>query len=128
MVDIPISVREVIQIIGGKVPLAPHRSAVLKDTDTDHPTLELMDKWGNISQRVFWTSDQHTPTAFEMVKPNGTIAYRTEFREFMDLQHFRVPKHLVLSNSKGDRFELKVEKYWVNQPLPSSRYILQPQG
>ena len=126
MVDIPISVREVIQILGGKIPLVPHRSATLKENNSGHQTLELKNKWGNISQRVFWAQDQHDPIAFEMVKADGTIAYRTEFIEVMDFKQFKVPKYLVLSNSKGDRFELTVERYWVNQPLPSSRYSLQP--
>ena len=128
MVDIPISVHEVIQILGGKIPLASHRSAALKANNTGHQTLELKDKWGNTSQRVFWAQDQNNPIAFEMVKSDGTIIYRAEFIELMDLKQFNVPKYLVLSNSKGDRFELTVERYWVNQPLPSSRFILQPQG
>jgi hypothetical protein len=44
----------------------------------------------------------------------------------MDFKQFKVPKYLVLSNSKGDRFELTVERYWVNQPLPPSRFVLKP--
>jgi outer membrane lipoprotein-sorting protein len=128
MVDIPISVREVIQILGGKIPLASHRSAALKANNTGHQILELKDKWGNISQRIFWAQDKNDPIAFEMVKADGTIIYRTEFIELMDLKQFNVPKYLVLSNSKGDRFELTVERYWVNQPLPSSIFVLKPNG
>ena len=126
IVNIPITVREVVQILGGKIPIAPHQSAVLKDIDSDHATLELIDRWGNTCQRVFLSSNQGRPTGFEMIKTDGTVSYRTEFAEMMDLQQFKVPKHLVLSNTKGDRFELQVEKYWVNQPLPLSRYSLHP--
>jgi outer membrane biogenesis lipoprotein LolB len=126
VVDIPISALEVIQILGGKIPLASHLSAVLKSDDNDFQTLELRDKWGNISQCIYWAQDQSDPVAFEMVKVDGTIVYRAEFIEWMDFKQFKVPKCLVLSNSKGDRFELTVERCWVNQPLPSSRFTLQP--
>ncbi len=128
IVDIPISVREALQILGGKVPIAPHKRAVLIVKDKKQPTLVLRDRWGNVCQRVFFDASQKNPTGFEMVRPDGSISYRTEFEEMMNLDQFRLPKHLVLSNSKGERFELKVEKYWINQPLPPSRYVLQPLG
>jgi outer membrane biogenesis lipoprotein LolB len=126
IVNIPITVREVVQILGGKIPIAPHRSAVLKDIDSDQAVLEFIDRWGNACQRVFLSSNQGRPTGFEMLKTDGTVSYRTEFAAMMDLERFKVPKYLVLSNSKGDRFELEVEKYWVNQPLPLSRFSLHP--
>ena len=126
IVNIPITVREVVQILGGKIPIAPHRSAVLKDIDSDHTILELIDRWGNTCQRIFLSKKQGWPTGFEMVKPDGAVSYRTKIAEMMNLQRFKVPKHLVLSNTNGDRFELEVEKYWVNQPLPLSRFSLHP--
>ncbi len=128
MVDIPISVREALQILGGKIPLAPHKSAVIVNKDSKPPTLVLNDRWGNVCQRIFFDTTQKEVTGFEMVRPDGSIAYRTEFQEMMNLKQFKLPKLLVLSNSKGERFELKVERYWINQPLPMSRYVLQPLG
>lgn len=125
MVDIPISVREVAQILGGKVPVSPHQSAILIDFGDEH-TLELRDGRGNVCQRIFFNSKKNSPVGFEIVKTNGAVIYRAEFLEMMNLEDYRVPKYLVLSNSKGERFELNVERYWVNQPLPSSRYVLQP--
>jgi hypothetical protein len=44
----------------------------------------------------------------------------------MPVDGHAVPQFLVLSNPKGELFELTVEKYWVNRPLPSSKYTLQP--
>lgn len=125
MVDIPINVREAVQILGGKIPLAPHRSAGLIDSDSGH-ALVLKDRWGNVCQRIFFNSDENVPSGFEIVKPDGSISYKAEFIEMMNLKNYSVPKFLVMSNPVGERLELKVERYWVDQPLPPSRYVLQP--
>lgn len=125
MVDIPINVLEINQILGGKIPISPHQSAALIECGAGY-TLEFRDGTGRICQRIFVDSQKNRPVGFELVKPNGMISYRAEFVEMMNSENFSVPKYLVLSNPKGERFELKVDRYWVNKPLPSSRYVLQP--
>lgn len=126
IVDIPITVREVAQVLSGKIPLASHAGAELVDRSENEYTLVLKDNRGDVCQRIFLRSDQHRSTGFEMVGSNGSISFRAEFKETLQVDGHEVPKFLILSNSKGDRLELAVEKYWVNHPLPPSKYTLQP--
>ena len=130
MVDIPITIKDMVQLLGGKIPLAPHQSAVLIDKKNSDPAyaLELIDKRGNTCQRIFFNSDLHYPMGFEILESDGTVSYQAEFSEMISLDNYRLPKHLILSSADGNRFELAVERYWLNQPLPPSRFILQPQG
>jgi outer membrane biogenesis lipoprotein LolB len=130
MVGIPITIQDIVQLLAGKIPLSPYRSAILMEKKSDHDfrVLELIDKWGRTRQRIFLASDQIHPMAFEVLKSNGAVLYRVEFLEMMNLQNYRLPKYLVLSNAEGEHLELVVEKYWPNQPLPSSKFILEPQN
>ena len=129
MVHIPVTIQDMVQVLGGKIPLMPHGSAALIDNDSGHPTyaLELKDKWGRVSQRIFFSSDTDHPLGFERLETDGSVSYRVEFREMINLEQYRLPRYLVVSGAKGESFELSVDKYWLNQPLPSSRFILNPQ-
>jgi hypothetical protein len=87
--------------------------------------LELKSRWGHTCQRIFVDDRREAVNRYEVVNEDGSLAYRVDFIESQVVDGHRVPKMLTIADDKGERLDLKVERFWTHAAMAPSGFILQ---
>lgn len=147
----PISItsNEVVSILAGRIPIDKHNSAVLvKDTSArnlpnqisshqrrlSHPgqtngykdgyVLILKKRWGNVREKIYLDEEKKGVRKVEMFDAAGALAYRVEFIRMRDINGYRVPSRLLISNDDGSGLQFEIDKYWVDVSVSPSMFVL----
>lgn len=144
--SIAIKSRDIVDLLAGRVPFEKYDSAVLVEngslnTSSDEgfstsgassPTgnelgdiLILKDKWGNVLEKIY-LDRKHDAQTIEMFNTVGTLLYRVQFYKMQQIDAYRVPSRLEVSNDEGQGFTLDLNRYWVDARVSPSVFTLTP--
>lgn len=144
--SISIKSKDVVNILAGRVPFGKYDSAVLikngslsrlsgEDLDTpkisspmgnDHGnTLILKDKWGNVIEKIY-LNQINDVQKLEKFNPTGDLLYRVEFHGMRQINGYRIPFRLKVSNDDGQGFKLDLDRYWADARVSPSIFTLAP--
>jgi hypothetical protein len=125
-VSIAITTRDVVFLLSGRVPDYRYQSIKVQRRKVEQGIVLIRKKkWWMGSQRIYFGPDKRIVQKIEVFEGNR-IVYRAEFRRMRSFNKYRVPMQLVISNDKGDVFQLDIERYWANVSLSPDMFILNP--
>jgi hypothetical protein len=144
--SISIRSRDIVDLLAGRVPFEKYDSAVLIEdgslntasnegsgtTGASSPTgkelgdiLILKDKWGNVLEKIY-LNRKHDAQTIEMFNTAGTLLYRVQFYKMQQIDAYRVPSRLEVSNDEGQGFMLDLNRYWADARVSPSVFTLTP--
>jgi outer membrane biogenesis lipoprotein LolB len=119
---ISIRARDAIRLLAGRAPAAAPRGIVLEEN-----RLTLTDRW---NRRIFVLEldpDHRRPLAVERYAA-GERLYRAALETLeAGPEGIHPPSRLTLvAGDESARFDLRVDRFWVNQSLPARAFALEP--
>lgn len=144
--SISIKSRDIVDILDGRVPLEKYDSAILmKDGSLSisqgegfvaagtssskgneyENILILKGKWNNVLEKIYLNQKQDVQK-IEMFDSTGMLLYRVEFNRMQQINTYRVPSRLKVSNNDGQGFKLDLERYWADVRVSPSVFMLAP--
>ncbi len=144
--SISIRSRDIVDLLAGRVPFEKYDSAVLiedgslntssdEDFDTARASspvgnalgdiLILKDKWGNVLEKIY-LNQKHDVQTIEMFNTTGALLYRVQFYKMQQVDTYRVPFRLKVSNDEGQGFMLDLNRYWADARVSPSVFTLTP--
>jgi hypothetical protein len=127
ILSLPVKSSDIIELLRGRVPLYGYSSAVLlPGLSGNDDVLVLGKKWRGVIEKVYLTGDKKRAWKIEVYKGKGRLRYRAEFKNMLEIQGYRVPVRLDISNDKGDGFSLEIDRYRANVSVSPSVFVLKP--
>jgi hypothetical protein len=87
--------------------------------------LLLGNKWRNIREKIY-LNDKEDAYKIEMFDLTGEIVYRVELIRMQEVDSYRVPYRIRVSNDHGAGFQLDMDRYWVDEAVSPSVFTLTP--
>jgi len=87
--------------------------------------LLLKNKWGNVREKIY-LNDRQDAHKVEMFDSTGALVYRLELIRMQEIQSYRVPYRLKVSNDDGMGFQLDLDRYWADAAVSPSVFTLAP--
>jgi hypothetical protein len=87
--------------------------------------LLLKNKWGNVREKIY-LNDRQDAHKIEMFDSTGALVYRLELIRMQEIQSYRVPYRLKVSNDDGMGFQLDLDRYWADAAVSPSVFTLAP--
>jgi hypothetical protein len=129
ILSLPITSSDIIELLRGRVPLYKYTSAALvPESFGKEYVLVLGKRWHGVIEKVYLTGDNKSAWKIEVFNAKGRLRYRAEFKNMRDIQGFRVPVRLDISNDTGDGFSLEIDRYLANVSVSPSMFVLKPPG
>jgi hypothetical protein len=87
--------------------------------------LLLKNRWRNIRE-IIYLNDKENPDKIEMFGLTGKMVYRVELIRMQEVDSYRVPYRIRVSNDNGAGFQLDIDRYWANATVSPSVFMLAP--
>lgn len=127
LISIPISVSDVIALLSGRIPLPEFDSVEFnRETSNQECVLILADSWWGVQQKIFYDASLSRVLRVDVFHRSGALRYRAEVESTQQVEGFRVPRRLKLSNNEGIDFRLDIHRYWANVDVQPSVFVLTP--
>jgi hypothetical protein len=127
LISIPIGSSDVITLLTGRVPIREFHQAQLRgDASGDGYVLILRKRWWGIIEKIYIDESKSRVRQIEMYDRGGSLAYRASFEKFKDIQGYRVPFRLSISNDDGADCRLEIDRYWADITVSPSMFVLTP--
>jgi hypothetical protein len=127
LISIPIRSNDVITLLTGRVPMREFHQAQLKeDASGDGYVLILRKRWWGIIEKIYIDESKSKVRRLEIYDRGGSLAYRAIFEKFKDIQGYRVPFRLKISNDDGADCRLEIDRYWADISVSPSMFVLTP--
>jgi len=137
---IPVQSNDIIALISGRAPLREYRSVHLilseenenrPGTGRDNPpaaerVLVLKRFWGLVVQKIFFDEALNEIRQVEIYDTLGSLAYRAVFESMQNIDGYRVPSALLISNDADAAFRLDIRRYWADVRVEPSQFVLIP--
>lgn len=123
---IPIKSIDVVSLLAGRTPLHKHHDSVLKKDDSGEGYVLILknNRAGNL-ERIYLDNSKTKVYMVEMFDTSGIFVYRAIFNRMQNINGFRVPSKLVISNDDVV-FSLIIHKYWADVNVSPSMFVLAP--
>ena len=126
LISIPIASRDVIALLAGRVPIPEYTAAALmRNKAEDGYVLVLKKRWRGIIEKIYVDENKTDVRKVEMFDSSGALVYRATFESMQNINTYRVPLKLVISNDDSV-FQLNIEKYWADVVVSPSLFVLNP--
>ncbi len=127
ILSLPITSSDIIELLSGRVPLYGFTSAAMvPELSGKEYVLVLGKRRHGLIEKIYLTGDNKSAWKIEVFNGKGRLRYRAEFKSMQDIQGFRVPVRLDISNDTGDGFSLEIDRYLANVSVSPSMFVLKP--
>ena len=126
LISIPITSRDVIALLAGRVPVHEYNTAsIMQDEAGDGYVLVLKKRWRGIIEKIYLDEKKTDVRKVEMFDSSGSLVYMVVFERMQNINKYQVPLKLVISN-EDIVFQLDIEKYWADIVVSPSMFVLNP--
>ena len=126
LISLPITVSACLDLLAGRIPLAPHLLPVAvlgRKGDEQVLILKSQDrKKGH--EHIFLDTASGNVRRVEAFDKDDNLVYRAEFVRMQHVSGFMVPRELRLSNGGQTSLLLVVERFWANVPVAEDLFKL----
>jgi hypothetical protein len=127
LIAIPIRSNDVITVLAGRIPLREHHSAYIKAAPSgDGYVLLLKRRWWGIIEKIYFDDTKTHVRQIEVFNRSGSLMYRVGFEDIREIQGYRVPFRLKISNDGGADCQLDIDRYWADVTISPSVFVLTP--
>jgi len=125
-ISIPVKTKDIILLLSGRIPVTDFDSAVMVDHDTEPAVIVLKKRWLGVVEKIYLDESRKDAVKVELFDSMGEIIYRASFEGENNVNEYRFPSRLFVSNDTGDYFTIDLERCWADIPVSSSIFILNP--
>ena len=127
LITIPIHSKDVITLLTGRVPVREYHSAYIKEHDPENGYILILKKrWWGIIEKIYLDEAKSRVHQIELFNRSGALIYRVVFEKMKEVQGYRVPFRLRISNDDGADCQLDIDRYWADVSVSPSIFILTP--
>jgi outer membrane biogenesis lipoprotein LolB len=126
LISIPLKSKDIIYLLSGRVPFAEFDSAIMADDESGSPVIVLNKRWSGIVEKIYLDGSRKDAVKVEMFDSTGDIIYSASFDGENMVGGYLFPSRLVVSNGKGDRLAVELERCWADMPVSSFVFSLSP--
>ncbi len=129
LLSLPVKVEDAVEFLTGRIPIREHATSYIEKSDSgDGFILILEENWTGITEKIYLDEKKTRIYKVEMFGITGALNYRAELLDEIQVDGFRLPSHLVLSNENGETFKLRIDRYFANTPVTPSMFTIHPPG
>jgi len=125
-ISVPVSIKDVILLLSGRVPVYEFDSADVKYAENGKCVLNLRKKWFGVAEKIYFGMNCQDVAEVEIFDAWGDLLYRASFEGEKKVNEYHIPLRLVVSNDSGDYLRLDIERYWSDIPVSGSAFVLNP--
>ncbi len=124
IIDLPVSLEDVIQLLLGRIPLRPYLRADVRPAAAGKGwVIRLKKSWGSIGEEIYLDA-QRRVQRLQFFSLSGKPAYGVRLAESRRIGGFDTPRRLVLTGPGPKYIQLVVERFWVNPEIPPAVFRL----
>jgi len=125
--SIPVETQDVVDLLAGRVPIRNHHQvSIVANPSQEGYILILSKRWRGEIERIYLDKEKSRIDKIEILGNQGSIAYRVHFAGRQTVDGFVIPASLVITNTKGDRLKIEIERFWTNVAVSPSMFVLNP--
>ena len=125
-VSIPIRAEALFSLLSGQPPVLPFHYAKIRALEGEGQwLLSLYKKWRRLIEKMWLKDDGKTVERVEVFDGWGNLKYTVAFNRFEEVEGFRIPYEIMISHAQRPVLSLKVERFWINVPIPAGAYTLE---
>jgi len=121
-IHLPVKVIDMVTVLSGGVPLGVYESTRLFKLKKGY--ILILFKNGEPTCKLYLDEDKKNIRKIEIFNMSGSLAYRTVFGNFKDIDGYTIPFRMNFSDDKGSGFKLDINRYWANVPVSPSMFVL----
>jgi len=125
-ISIPVTSKDIILLLSGRIPVTEFDSAAIVEHDTGPAVVVLKKRWLGVVEKIYLNESRQDAVKVELFDSMGEIVYRASFEGENNVNEYRFPSRLLVSNERGDSFAIDLEKCWTDIPVSPSIFVLNP--
>ena len=125
--SIPVEFRDIVDLLAGRVPVRDHhRVSISTNPAQEGYILVLSRKWRGDIEKIYLDKEKARVDQIELLDHQGSVVYRVKFEARQRVGGFLIPTALIITNQKGDRLRIDMERFWPNAAVLPSMFVLSP--
>ena len=130
ILDVPVSMDDLFQLLAGRMPIRSHRSITLAGPEKENEkigtlALDLRSFWGGVVERIYWNAKDSEPVAMTIFHSGERPGLRVRFEKTFLRNGFRIPRLLTIDDAeKRIWIRLRVDRFWPNAETELSIFSL----
>jgi len=126
VIDVPVSIRELVFFLGGRFPVYAHGRVQLRQTGPSRTDQLLLRRpWCGVIEKIALTQD-HTAVESVSIYDWGGLSYRARLSEYRKRGDFSIPGRILISNGESAGFEIRINRYWPNVDVKDRQFSISP--
>ena len=126
LIALPVKSSDVVALLSGRTPIVDHSSATLVEAVDGGGYILILKKWWTVVEKVYLDRARDHVRQIEYFNYDGTLRYRAQFERMQDVQGYRVPMQLLLSNDSGIGLRVNVTRFIADASVAPSMFVLSP--
>lgn len=123
-ISIPVKIKDIILLLSGRAPVCDFAAASTEYIDDKGTVLVLSNKENDTVEKIYFDNDDNI-MQIDMLDSKDLL-YRVFFDGVTSVKKYHIPSRLIIVNKAGDYFKLDVSRYWADEPVSSSVFVLSP--
>ena len=125
IISVPIDIKDVIDIMAGKVPVIDFDSAAVDHSEEGEDlVLALQQDWFGKSQKIYYDPMLKTVKRAEIFSFTGSLEYGVRFEKMTRVNSFLLPFIFSLSSDNAASFRWETERCYPNVPVSPHVFVL----
>jgi hypothetical protein len=126
LISLPLKPRDIVAFLSGRIPIVEHSSAtILKSGDDDRYVL-ILKKWWQVREKVYLDDERSEVREAEYFGYDGKLQYRVQFEGMQEVQGYRVPVQLLISDDSGIGVRVDIDRFMADVSVSPSMFVLSP--
>jgi hypothetical protein len=127
ILSISIDTEDILDLLCGRVPLRNFSSAeLLQQPENAGAVLVLQKQWSGAAEKIYLDDQKAAVRQIEIFDRSGTLVYRAVFEKMQQIDRYRVPQQLKITNDAGSELRLRIDRYWVDVSVSDAMFELSP--
>lgn len=130
LIEIPIGIEDLQNLLAGRVPVPPHVSvqSLSGRPDTCDVILVLKNRWNGVVARLQMDQTNNDAKSLRVLDFSGELKYQILWLQWKKVGRYRVPAKLVIESPAKQKLTLTMDRYWPNAKVPPSTFVLEAAG
>ncbi|MBU1056508.1 MAG: hypothetical protein KKC46_22160 [Proteobacteria bacterium] len=123
-ISIPVKIKDIILLLSGRAPVCDFATASTEYIEDKGTVLVLRNRGNDIVEKIYFDNDNNI-MQIDMLDSKDLL-YRVFFDGVTFVKEYHIPSRLIIVNKAGDYFKLDVSRYWADEPVSPSVFVLSP--
>ena len=126
LISMPVKSSDIIDLLSGRPPILRHSDVSLEKDIAGRGYILILEKWWQVVEKVYLNEDKSEIHMVEILNSDNELQYRVEFNRMQEIQGYRVPSRLTISDDNGAGIQLDIDRYIADISVNPSMFVLSP--